>query len=113
MGVLKRIFWAVVVIAAIAGSVGISSLNTETATVNLYFIDLSLPLGFLLVAVFFLGVIGGLLLTLLTWVLPLRTRNGRLRRRLNRELQSRPEPVETAVAVPVSPERALTQSADG
>lgn len=83
---MKKVVIIIVVLALLLLAIALSSLNAEHSVLNLYWLQVSWPLGFLLLLFSILGVIGGLFLTLLFWVLPIKSDNRKLRKQY-RQLQ--------------------------
>lgn len=70
MSTIKKIFTLLLVLLLLTGAIAVSSLNAETVTINLYWFELSWPLGFSLLLGGTLGVLAGLLLGWLYWTFP-------------------------------------------
>lgn len=70
MSTLKKIFTILTVLVLLIGAVAISSLNADYAALNLYWYQLSLPLGFMLLLFASLGMLAGLFLGWLFWTWP-------------------------------------------
>jgi len=70
MSMIKKIFTLAVVLILLIGSVAISSLNAESVELNLYWYQISLPLGFMLMVFSSMGVLFGMLLSWLFWTWP-------------------------------------------
>ena len=74
MSLIKKIFTLIIVLALLIGSVSISSLNASSVELNLYWYQISLPLGFMLLAFAALGMLFGMLLSWLFWTWPAKKR---------------------------------------
>lgn len=88
---MKKIVIIIVVLALLLLAIGLSSLNAEYSTLNLHWYQVSWPLGFLLLLFTILGVLIGLFLTLLFWLLPAKSQSRKLQkqyRSLEKEHQS-------------------------
>ncbi len=70
MSLIKKIFTLVIVLGLLIGSVSISSLNAGSVELNLYWYQISLPLGFMLLAFAALGMLFGMFLSWLFWTWP-------------------------------------------
>ncbi len=75
---MYRILFIMVTVLAVALGLLIGTLNSETTTVDLLWVQLDWPLGLLLLTALAIGLILGLLLTWLFSVLPMRARLRRL-----------------------------------
>ncbi|GEM_PF-4683125 len=80
---IKRLLWLLIVIVASALAVLISALNTDTVHINLSFVQLDLPLGVTMFLSLLAGLLLGLFIAGVAYVLPLKARNRRLQRQLN------------------------------
>ncbi len=70
MSTLKKILSIVAVLILLIGAVAISSLNADSVALNLYWYQLNLPLGFMLLLFTSVGLLFGLLLGWLFWTWP-------------------------------------------
>lgn len=70
MSTIKKIFTLVVVLLLLIAAVAISSLNADAVSLNLYWYQLSLPLGFMLLLFVALGLLVGLVVGWLFWTWP-------------------------------------------
>ncbi len=70
MSTIKKILTLTIVLVLLIGSVAVSSLNAESVALNLYWYQLSLPLGFMLLLFASLGLLFGLLLSWMLWTWP-------------------------------------------
>lgn len=70
MSTLKKILTLAVVLILLIGSVAVSSLNAGSVALNLYWYQLSLPLGFMLLLFASVGLLFGLLLSWMLWTWP-------------------------------------------
>lgn len=70
MSTLKKIFTIIIVLVLLVGSVAVSSLNADSVELNLYWYQISLPLGFMLLLFASMGLLFGLLLSWMLWVWP-------------------------------------------
>ena len=70
MSTIKKILTIIIVLVLLVGSVAVSSLNADSVALNLYWYQLSLPLGFMLLVFASLGLIFGMLLSWLLWTWP-------------------------------------------
>ena len=70
MSTIKKIFTLAVVLLLLIAAVAISSLNADAITLNLYWYQLSLPLGFMLLLFVALGLLVGLVVGWLFWTWP-------------------------------------------
>ncbi len=70
MSTIKKIFTLVIVLILLIGSVAVSSLNAESIELNLYWYQISLPLGFMLLLFASMGLLVGMLLSWLLWTWP-------------------------------------------
>lgn len=70
MSTIKKIFTLIIVLMLLIGAVAISSLNADSVALNLYWYQISLPLGFMLLAFVSLGLLFGLILSWLLWTWP-------------------------------------------
>jgi uncharacterized membrane protein YciS (DUF1049 family) len=84
---LKRLFVFIIAVVIIIFSITISGLNTGIVTVDIYFLRLEISLGFSLILTLFSGLIIGLLMSLFSFQMPLKSKNRTLVRK-NRELMS-------------------------
>jgi uncharacterized integral membrane protein len=71
---LYRIGFIIVAVLAVALGLLIGTLNSDSASVDLLWIQLNWPLGMLILCVFVTGLLAGLLLAWVFSVLPLRAR---------------------------------------
>jgi len=76
---LYRIGFIIVAVLAIALGLLIGTLNSETTSVDLLWVQLNWPLGLLILCVFVTGLLTGLLLAWFFSILPLRARLRKLR----------------------------------
>lgn len=70
MSTIKKIIGSVILLFLLLGSVALSSLNATTVTLDLYWHSWEMPLGFMLLVFAALGLLVGLVLCWLLWVLP-------------------------------------------
>jgi len=70
MRTIKKIFTLVIVLILLIGSVAVSSLNAGSIELNLYWYQISLPLGFMLLLFASMGLLFGMLLGWLLWTWP-------------------------------------------
>ena len=70
MSTIKKILTLIAVLIMLIGAVAISSLNADSVALNLYWYQLSLPLGFMLLLFTSVGLLFGLLLGWLFWTWP-------------------------------------------
>lgn len=70
MSTLKKIFTLIVVIFLLLSAVAISSLNADSIELNLYWYQLGLPLGFMLLLFACGGLLLGLMLSWVVWIWP-------------------------------------------
>ncbi len=70
MSTLKKILTIIIVLVLLVGSVAVSSLNADSVALNLYWYQISLPLGFMLLLFASMGLLFGLLLSWMLWVWP-------------------------------------------
>ncbi len=70
MTTLKKIITLVFVLMLLIVAIAISSLNAESATLNLYWMQLNWPLGFTLLLFSCFGVVLGIMLGWLFWTWP-------------------------------------------
>ena len=71
---MYRIGFIIVAVLAIALGLLIGTLNSDTASVDLLWVQLQWPLGLLILGVFFAGLLIGFLLAWLFGMMPLRAR---------------------------------------
>lgn len=74
MSMIKKTFTLIVVLTLLIGSVAVSSLNANSVELNLYWYQISLPLGFMLLAFASMGMLFGMLLSWLLWTWPAKKR---------------------------------------
>lgn len=70
MSTIKKILTIIIVLILLVGSVAVSSLNADSVVLNLYWYQLNLPLGFMLLLFASMGLLFGLLLSWMLWVWP-------------------------------------------
>ena len=76
---MYRIGFIIVAVLAIALGLLIGTLNSDTVSVDLLWIQLNWPLGLLILCMFVTGLLAGLLLAWFFSILPLRARLRKLR----------------------------------
>ncbi|HOP22535.1 MAG TPA: lipopolysaccharide assembly protein LapA domain-containing protein [Gammaproteobacteria bacterium] len=81
MLLLKRLVLFVVAVAVIVMAVAVSGLNTEKVTINLYFFQFELTLGFALIIALIGGLLTGLLMSLFQFYMPLKSEIRKLSRK--------------------------------
>ena len=70
MSTIKKIIGTLILLFLLLGSVAVSSLNSATVTLDLYWHSWQMPLGFMLLLFASMGLLIGLVLSWLLWVLP-------------------------------------------
>lgn len=70
MSTIKKIFTITIVLILLIGAVAISSLNADSVNLNLYWYQVTLPMGFMLLVFASLGLLFGLVLSWLLWTWP-------------------------------------------
>jgi len=81
---LYRVIFIIIVVLAIFLGLLIGTLNSDTVSVDLLWIQLNWPLGLLVLCVFAIGLLSGLLIAWVFGIMPLRLR---LRRSGGKELK--------------------------
>lgn len=81
---MYRVIFIIIVVLAIFLGLLIGTLNSDTVSVDLLWIQLNWPLGLLVLCVFAIGLLSGLLLAWVFGIMPLRMR---LRRSGGKELE--------------------------
>jgi uncharacterized integral membrane protein len=76
---LYRIVFIIVAVLAVALGLLIGTLNSDTVSVDLLWIQIQWPLGLLLLCVFVTGLLSGLLLCWFFGIVPLRARLRKVR----------------------------------
>jgi len=71
---LYRIGFIIVAVLAIALGLLLGTLNSDTVSVDLLWVQLQWPLGLLILCVFVVGLLGGILLAWFFGMMPLRAR---------------------------------------
>lgn len=87
MLLFKRLILFVVAVAVIVVAIAISGLNTEKVLLNLYFFQIELSLGFLLILSLFLGLLIGLLMALFHFYMPLKSQLRKISRKSRQDSQ--------------------------
>ncbi len=82
---IKRVLWVLAVLMAVIVSVTVSGLNTQAVTLDLYYWRWSLTLGVAVLLALLTGVLLGWVLVLTFHVLPLKSKQRRLRRALRQQ----------------------------
>lgn len=98
---MKKILIILVVLTLLLVAIALSSLNPEHSVLNLYWHQVSWPLGFLLLLFTILGVLAGLLLAALFWILPAKNKNRKIQKqyRLLKTEHKKLQAVENSITV--------------
>jgi uncharacterized membrane protein YciS (DUF1049 family) len=83
----KRLILFIIGLLLIISSITISGLNTEKVLLDLYFIQSEISIGFLIILTLFIGLLIGLLMSLFSFHMPLKSQLRKLSRK-NKELLS-------------------------
>lgn len=79
--IMKKILIIIIVLLLLLSAIALSSLNAEPSVLNLHWHQVSWPLGFLLLLFSVLGVLAGLFLTLIFWLLPAKSSYRKLQKK--------------------------------
>jgi uncharacterized membrane protein YciS (DUF1049 family) len=71
---LYRVIFIIIAVLAIALGLLIGTLNSDTVSIDLLWVQLHWPLGLLILCVFAVGLLAGVLLAWLFGIMPLRVR---------------------------------------
>lgn len=95
---MKKIVGISLSLLLLIGAVALSSLNAASVDLNLYWYQLSLPMGFLLLVFAVCGLLCGILLTAVWWVWPAKRQAVHWKRQYNllnekqaKEIKNQPE----------------------